>query len=93
MHCRISDIDRLPVGTLEAWTLASSFGGPIATQRREQELVPMQATFRVRLDGCNRMASPAQELSGVARLQGGQPSLLQRAWTHVLAVLRSEASM
>ena len=70
VECRLGQIDRLNLPLLDQPLLASTYGGPIPTEQREHGLVPLAATFRVRLEQCERRGAPLRELAGVARLQG-----------------------
>lgn len=88
VHCKTGDIDRINMGNLDALSLASIYGGPIAVERDYGgALVPTEALFRVRLDDCGNGASPPSELRGVAHLEGGGSSLigapLHRAFTAI----------
>ncbi|WP_233164415.1 HlyD family efflux transporter periplasmic adaptor subunit, partial [Chromobacterium sp. ASV23] len=87
VSCRLGAIDRLNLATLDQPVLASTYGGPIATESRDYGLVPLHALFRVRLEGCDQRQAPLREMAGVARLGGEHYSLLQRGWLRLTAVL------
>ncbi|MEN3030261.1 HlyD family efflux transporter periplasmic adaptor subunit [Chromobacterium amazonense] len=93
VSCRLGAIDRLNLATLDQPVLASTYGGPIATESRDYGLVPLHALFRVRLEGCDQRLSPLREMAGVARLSGEHYSLLQRGWQRLTAVLEREAGL
>lgn len=93
VRCRIGAIDRINLATLDQPALASTYGGPIATQRVEHGLVPIEALFRVRLDQCEAGNAPLREVAGVARLRGERQSILGRAWRAALAALQREAAL
>ncbi|QDQ29278.1 HlyD family efflux transporter periplasmic adaptor subunit [Chitinimonas arctica] len=93
IHCHLGGIDRLTLASLDQPALASSYGGPIATQRVGQTLVPLAATFRVRLMQCEAGAAPLREMTGVAKLRGERSSLLGRGVDGLLAVLHGEAAL
>ena len=70
--------------------LSSRHGGPLATTRREEALVPTPALFHVlvQLDE----APPArQETRGQLQIDGTRSSLLAKSAINVLAVLRRES--
>ncbi|TDR77891.1 HlyD family efflux transporter periplasmic adaptor subunit [Paludibacterium purpuratum] len=91
--CRLSQIDRLNLPTLDQPLLASTYGGPIATELHDQELVPVNAVFRVHLDQCDSREAPLREMTGVARLEGGHRSLLAGALRQLLTELEREAGL
>lgn len=93
VHCRLGQIDRLNLPTLDQPLLASVYGGPIATEQRQQALVPLEAVFRVRLERCERQSAPTRELAGVARLQGPWRSWLQRGVRRALVLFQREAGL
>jgi putative peptide zinc metalloprotease protein len=93
VSCRLGAIDRLNLATLDQPVLASTYGGPIATESRDYGLVPLHALFRVRLEECDQRQAPLREMAGVARLGGEHYSLLQRGWLRLTAVLEREAGL
>ena len=93
VSCRLGPIDSLNLATLDQPLLASTFGGPIATEAREHGLVPLNAVFRVRLEDCDRQPAPLRETAGWAKLRGERYSLLQLGWRHLLAVVEREAGL
>lgn len=93
VECRLGQIDRLNLPLLDQPLLASTYGGPVPTEQRDRGLVPLAATFRVRLERCDRRGAPLRELAGVARLQGERYSLLERGARQLLAVFRREAGL
>lgn len=93
VHCKLGQIDRLNLPTLDSPLLASTYGGPIATEQRGQALVPLQAVFRVRLEQCDSQRAPAREMAGVARLDGPYRSWLQRGLRWAMALFQREAGL
>ncbi|WP_236687651.1 HlyD family efflux transporter periplasmic adaptor subunit [Chromobacterium subtsugae] len=93
VSCRLGPIDSLNLATLDQPLLASTFGGPIATEARDHGLVPLSAVFRVRLEDCDRQIAPLRETAGWAKLRGERYSLLQLGWRHLLAVVEREAGL
>lgn len=91
--CRLGEVDRLNLAVLDQPVLASIYGGPIPVENREHGLVPLAATFRVRLDACDTAKAPIRELPGVARIEGERHSLLGDALRRLLVVLRREGGL
>lgn len=92
--CRVDDVDRLNLGTLDEPYVASVYGGEIASLHRpDGSLVPLDSTFRVRFDHCDGDAATVQrELSGSAAIAGDSRSLAGRFVRWLGALLRREAS-
>lgn len=93
VQCRIDNIDRLALPSLDQPALASSFGGPIATQQQQDSLQPLSAQFRVRLSQCDGGEHWWQEMPGVALLEGERQSLLQQWLNQAVALLQREAGL
>ncbi len=95
VNCSIEDIDKLNIHQLDQAYLANHYGGSIATQiTQEGHLIPLEATFRLRLYNCqNKAEKITQELAGVAHLHGERKSFLVRGLTEVTAVLRRESGV
>ncbi|MCH7344276.1 HlyD family efflux transporter periplasmic adaptor subunit [Pelomonas sp. CA6] len=93
LNCRLGPVDPLNLPVLDAPVLASVYGGPIAAEQRERGLVPLAATFRVRLEHCEAHAAPLREQAGVARIEGERESLLGRGLRWLGALLRREAGL
>ncbi|MBI3146270.1 MAG: HlyD family efflux transporter periplasmic adaptor subunit [Pseudogulbenkiania sp.] len=93
LHCRIADIDRLSLPALDQPYLASTYGGPIPTQRMHDALQPLEVMFRVRLDQCGTGAAMQQETPGMAMLEGERRSMLGGWLIEALAVLQREAGL
>jgi len=93
LHCQVDDLDKLNLSQIDQAYVASTYGGSIPAQaNREGLLIPLQATFRVRLSQCQgNDQSITQELAGVAHLQGERHSLLGRAVQQAVAIVHSEA--
>jgi putative peptide zinc metalloprotease protein len=91
VHCRSGAVDRINITSLDALSLASTFGGPIPVQHDiSGALVPTEAVFRVRLEDCEGGAPPRRELRGVAHLDGNGSSLLGAPLRHALAAVQRE---
>lgn len=94
VRCRVSDVDRLNLGTLDEPYVSSVYGGDIASLRRpDGSLIPVDSTFRVRFAQCDRhFDGPVRELSGRAIIAGQSRSLAGRFFRWLVALLRREAS-
>jgi putative peptide zinc metalloprotease protein len=93
VRCRLGAIDRLNLAVLEQPLLASVYGGPIPAEQRERGLIPLAATFRVRLDACDLGPAPLREVSGVARIAAQRHSLLGDGWRRLVTVIHREAGL
>ncbi|MES2674897.1 MAG: HlyD family efflux transporter periplasmic adaptor subunit [Pseudomonadota bacterium] len=95
LNCGIEEIDKFNLSQLDQPYIASQYGGSIATQQnKEGRLIPLQATFRVRLNNCIGVGgknSLMQELAGMVSLQGERKSFVVRGFNKAVAVLHSEA--
>jgi putative peptide zinc metalloprotease protein len=91
--CTDIRVDAVQLAQLEQPSVASSFGGAIAAQAMgDGRLVPLQPTFRVRLEGCGLDSPPASEVPGVALLSGERRSWAMRGLRRLAAVWQREAS-
>lgn len=93
INCRVGKVDRLNLSVLDQPLLASSYGGPIATELRDHGPKPLAAWFRVRLEKCDAVAAPAMEMAGTARIQGTRYSFLGRMVTRLLGEIQRESGM
>jgi len=93
--CHTGQIDRVNVSNLDALPLASIYGGPIAVQRDRLSgaLVPTEALFRVRLEGCGDGAAPMHEIRGVAHFAGSGSSVLGKHLHHAIAAIQREMGL
>ena len=68
--CRVAEIDRVNIATIDEPFLASTFGGPIAARNDPQgAIIPDLPVFRVRMDGCSPSAVPLVKLKGVVHVK------------------------
>ncbi len=94
VHCTVSRVDAVQLAVLDTPAVASPYGGEIAAQRMaDGRLQPLQPTFHVRLEQCDRALPPRMELPGVARLQGERRSLVERGWRWLAALWQREAAL
>ena len=74
--------------------LTSVYGGPIdARLDRNNQAVPLQTIFRVRMDWCTGLDSTLRELSGSVLIGRERRSLLTLGWRRLVAVLRREGTL
>jgi putative peptide zinc metalloprotease protein len=93
VHCRVSGIDRLNLAVLDEDYVASIYGGPVPSVRRpDGALTPLDSTFRVRFENCDRRTPLARESPGNAAIAGESRSLLGRFARWLAALLRRDVS-
>ncbi|PXW27215.1 HlyD family efflux transporter periplasmic adaptor subunit [Paraburkholderia caballeronis] len=90
--CRIDAIDKVNVATLDAPSVASTYGGPIPAEpnAKTRQLVPLQATWQVRFGGCDGEAGIGREVNGTVQLGAGRQSFVGEGLRFVAAVLQRE---
>jgi putative peptide zinc metalloprotease protein len=94
VQCTVARIDAVQLAVLDTPAVASPYGGGIPAQRMaDGRLQPLQPTFHVRLEQCDRALPPRSELAGVVRLQGERRSLVERGWRWVAALWQREAAL
>ncbi|WP_171014007.1 HlyD family efflux transporter periplasmic adaptor subunit [Chitinivorax sp. B] len=93
IRCRVNNVDRLALPNLDQLYLASTFGGPIPTQRLRDTLQPLTSLFRVRLDQCQTSQPLLQEIPGMATLVSDRQSLLAGWLRQGMAVLQREGGL
>ena len=90
--CRVTEIDRVNITTLEEPAIASSYGGPIATRADAKGvLYPSVPLFRVRLGSCNPEKVPSFRLHGMASIEAEKRSLIIESLRNMYAVLVRES--
>jgi len=73
--CRVTEIDRVNIPSIDEPFLASTFGGPIASRNDNQGvIIPDAPLFRVRMDGCSPSDVPLIKLRGVAHIEAEKRS-------------------
>ncbi len=76
-RCRVAEIDRVNISTIDEPFLASTFGGPIAARNDPQgAIIPDLPVFRVRMDSCSPAAVPLIKLKGVVHVKAEMRSSL-----------------
>jgi putative peptide zinc metalloprotease protein len=90
--CRVEEVDRLNLASLDEPALASTFGGPIAVRQNGQgNLIPSESVFRVRLNGCYPGKVPALRLRGTVGIDGEKKSLIIGAAKHFFSTMVRES--
>jgi putative peptide zinc metalloprotease protein len=87
---RVVAIGSTRVALLDHRMLASRFGGPLATTKQGEALVPTPALFHV-LVQLEAPPPAMQELRGHLQIDGARRSLLAEGATQLLAVVRRES--
>jgi putative peptide zinc metalloprotease protein len=92
LQCRVSAVDRVNLAALDEPTLASVYGGPIPAERQPgtDRLVPLAATYRVRIGDCATNETLHREIAGMVVLGHARESLAWRAVKWVMAMLQRE---
>ncbi|HTH75575.1 MAG TPA: HlyD family efflux transporter periplasmic adaptor subunit [Trinickia sp.] len=92
VRCRVTAVDRVNVATLDTPSLASIYGGPLPVQQQPSthQLVPLAATYRVRIGECPANEAWPREIDGTATIGGARQSFAWRALKHLASVFRRE---
>jgi len=94
VHCRVARVDVVQLAHLDTPAVGSPYGGDIPAQRApDGRLLPLQPTFHVRLEHCDRALPPRSELPGIARLQGERRSLAEQGWRWLAALWQRESAL
>ncbi|MCK9175850.1 MAG: efflux RND transporter periplasmic adaptor subunit [Desulforhopalus sp.] len=74
-ECKVAEIDRVNIATIDEPFLASTYGGSIPAHKNEHEvLTPDSPIFRIRMDSCLPDKSPMMKLRGVVHIEGEKRS-------------------
>lgn len=94
LRCRVTAVDKVNLSTLDEPALATLYGGPVPAEKSPSthQLVPLAATYRIRVEQCGERPSPAREIVGTATLGNARESYAWRALMRLAAVLEREAS-
>lgn len=95
LHCRSAAVDRVNLATLDEPSIASLYGGPIPAELQpgSQQLVPLQATYRVHVEDCTGAAMLDRHIVGTATIGHSRESFAWRAARALLAVVEREAGL
>lgn len=74
-ECRVAEIDRVNIATIDEPFLASTYGGPITAHNNEHGVpTPDSPIFRIRMDSCFPDKSPMMKLRGVVHIEAEKRS-------------------
>ena len=95
LRCRVTAVDRVNVTTLDEPSIASPYGGPVPAELQPgtRQLVPLRATYRVRLAQCAGPAILARQVVGTATIGDTRESFAWRGVRALLALVEREAGM
>lgn len=93
LHCRATAVERVNVATLDAASLASVYGGPLPVQLQPgtHQLVPLAATYRVRIGDCPSSKAWPREIVGTAMIGGARQSFAWRALERLVSLFERES--
>jgi putative peptide zinc metalloprotease protein len=95
LRCRATAVDRVNLTVLDQPSVASPYGGPIPAeiQQNTHQLVPLRATYRVRIGECTGPTTLTRQLTGTVMI-GEQPeSFAFRGIRTLFATLEREAGL
>lgn len=92
LHCRVTAVDRVNLAALDVPSLASVYGGPLPVQSQPgtHQLVPLAATYRVRIGACPGNEAWPREIVGTATIGASRQSFAWRALKWLAAVFVRE---
>ena len=94
VQCARSLVDAVQLVQLDHIAMASLYGGSIAARRQSDgRVVPLQPTFRVRMEGCDVGNPPESEVTGLAVLNGERRSLAGEGWRWLVGLWQREAAL
>ncbi len=91
--CHVDAVDKVNLTTLEEPSVASVYGGTVPAEQdpSSHQLIPLRATWRVRLTACDGASLSGRNVTGVAHLGADRESLLGRGIRFVAAIGQREA--
>jgi putative peptide zinc metalloprotease protein len=92
VSCVVTAVDRVNVATLDVPALASIYGGPLPVQPQPgtRQLVPLSATYRVRIGDCPAGKAWPREIDGTATIGGAKQSFAWRGLKWLASVFEQE---
>jgi putative peptide zinc metalloprotease protein len=95
LRCHVTAVDRVNLTTLDEPSIASPYGGPVPAELQPgtHQLVPLRATYRVRLAQCSGPAILARQVVGTATIGDTRESFAWRGLRALVALLEREAGM
>lgn len=93
LDCTVTAVDRVNVATLDVPALASTYGGPLPVQQQPatRQLVPLAATYRVRIGDCPTSKAWPREIVGEATIGGARQSFAWRGLKWLASVFERES--
>jgi putative peptide zinc metalloprotease protein len=93
LHCKVTAVDRVNLATLDEPAIGSPYGGPVPAEKQAatHQLVPLVATYRVRIGDCGEQASLGRQLIGTASLGHARESYAWHLLMQLTAVVEREA--
>ena len=95
LQCRVVAVDHVNLTALDERAIASPYGGPVPAQLQPgtQQLLPLQATYRVRLGACTGSTTLAREITGMATIGASRESFASRGLRALFAIVSREAGL
>ncbi len=95
LQCRVVAVDRVNLAALDERAIASPYGGPVPAQLQSgtQQLLPLEATYQVRLGGCMGSATLTRQITGTAMIGAARESFASRGLRALLAIVSREAGL
>ena len=95
LQCRVVAMDRVNLATLDEPAIASPYGGPVPAQLQPgtQQLLPLQATYRIRLGACTGSTTLTRQITGTATIGASRESFASRGLRALFAILSREAGL
>jgi putative peptide zinc metalloprotease protein len=95
LQCRVVAVDHVNLTALDERAIASPYGGPVPAQLQPgtQQLLPLQATYRVRLGACAGSTTLARQITGTATIGASRQSFASRGARALLATVSREAGL
>ncbi|GGA31499.1 HlyD family efflux transporter periplasmic adaptor subunit [Dyella nitratireducens] len=93
LHCQVTAVDRVNLATLDEPATGTPYGGPIPAEKQPatHQLVPVVATYRVRIGNCRERTSLSRQMVGTAKLGHARESYAWRMLMRLVAVVEREA--
>jgi len=93
LTCRVEAVDRVNLASLDEPYVASLYGGPIPAELQpgRRLLVPLRATYRVRIGQCPDAKALPRQIVGTAVLGDAHQSLIWQGARALLAMVEREA--
>lgn len=95
LQCHVIAVDRVNLTALDEDAIASVYGGPIPAQLQSgtKQLVPLRATYRVRLGECAGSVTLTRQTTGTVTIGAARESFASRGLTALLAIVSREAGL